>query len=435
MTTEATNSLQRQVELAFPATKVNTEVDARLRRMARTVRLAGFRPGKVPLKIVAQQYGGQVRQEVVADGIREAFAEKVKAHNYRVAGLPQFEPKADSNDEAVFEFVAKFEVYPDIVVGDVSGAKIQRPAVQVTDADVDRTLEVLRKQRAHYHPADRAAQQDDRVQIDYRGTIDGAEFDGGSATGQIVTVGDGRLLKAFEDGLVGMKAGESKNVPVTFPADYHGKQVAGKNAVFEISVKEVQAPHLPELNEAFAKALGVPDGDLAKMRAEIRANLAREVANRIKGRIKDQIMQVLLDCTPVTAPQTLVGMEIARMHESMLADLRERGVKLEGQQMPPSDLFREQATRRVTLGLIVAEIIKQQGLEAKPEQVRARLQEHAQTYEQPDELVKWYYSQPERIREVEAVVAEDNVVDWILARAQVEDKATAFEDVMGTKQA
>ena len=435
MTTEATNPLQRQVELAFPATKVNSEVDARLRRMARTVRLAGFRPGKVPLKIVAQQYGGQVRQEVVADGIREAFAEKVQAHSYRVAGMPQFEPKADSNDESIFEFVAKFEVYPDIVVGDLGAAKIQRPSVQVTEADVDRTLEVLRKQRAHFDPADRGAQKDDRVQVDYKGTIDGTEFDGGSATGQFVTVGDGRLLKAFEEGLIGMKAGETRQVPVSFPADYHGKQVAGKNAVFEITVKEVQAPHLPELNESFAKTLGVADGDLNKMRAEIRANLEREVVNRIKGRVKDQIMQVLLDCTPVTPPQTLVGMEIARMHDSMLADLRERGVKLEGQQMPPSDLFREQATRRVSLGLVVAEIIKQQSLAARPEQVRARLQEHAQTYEQPDELVKWYYSQPERIREVEAVVAEDNVVDWILARAQVEDKAIAFEEVMGTKQA
>lgn len=435
MTTEASNSLQRQVELTFPATKINSEVDARLRRMARTVRLAGFRPGKVPLKIVAQQYGGQVRQEVVADGIREAFAEKVKTHNYRVAGLPQFEPKADSTDESIFEFVAKFEVYPDIAVGDLSTAKVQRPTVQVTDADVDRTIDVLRKQRAHFHAVERGAQKDDRVQIDYRGSIDGADFEGGSASGQIVTVGDGRLLKAFEDGLLGMKAGETRKVPMTFPADYHGKQVAGKDAVFEITVKEVQAPHLPDLNESFAKALGVPDGDLGKMRAEIRANLEREVINRIKGRIKDQIMQVLLDRTPVTPPQSLVGMEIARMHESMLADLRERGVKLEGQQMPPSDLFREQATRRVSLGLIVAEIIKQQSLEAKPEQVRARLQEHAQTYEQPDELVKWYYSQPERIREVEAVVAEDNVVDWILARAQVEETAVAFDELMGTKQA
>ncbi len=435
MTTEASNTLQRQVELTFPATKVNSEVDARLRRMARTVRLSGFRPGKVPLKLVAQQYGGQVRQEVVAEGIREAFAEKVKVHNYRVAGLPQFEPKANSNDESLFEFVAKFEVYPDITVGDLSTAKIARPSTQVTDADVDRTIEVLRKQRAHFHAAERGAHKEDRVQIDYQGTIDGQPFEGGSATGQFVTVGDGRLLKAFEDGLIGMKAGETKQVSVTFPADYHGKAVAGKNAVFEITVKEVQEPHLPELNDSFAKTLGVADGDLGKMRAEIRANLEREVTNRIKGRVKDQIMQVLLERTPITPPQSLVGMEIARMHESMLADLRERGVKLEGQQTPPPDLFREQATRRVTLGLIVAEIIKQQGLAAKPEQVRARLQEHAQTYEQPDELVKWYYSQPERIREVEAVVAEDNVVEWILARAQVEPATIAFEELMGTKQA
>jgi trigger factor len=434
MTTEASTSLQRQVALTFPATKVNGEVDARLRRMARTVRLSGFRPGKVPLKIVAQQYGGQVRQEVLADGIREAFAQQVKAHNFRIAGLPQFEPKTDSNDESIFEFVAKFEVYPDIVVGDVSTAKIARPVTQITEADVDRTVEILRKQRAHYHPAERGAQKDDRVQIDYRGTIDGTEFEGGSATGQLVTVGDGRLLKAFEDGLLGMKAADSKQVPMTFPADYHGKAVAGKDALFAINVKEVQAAHLPEVNEDFAKALGVADGDIAKMRAEIRANLEREVVNRVKSRVKDQIMQVLLERTPVTPPQALVGMEIARMHESMLADLRERGVKVEGQQSPPPDLFREQATRRVSLGLIVAEIIKQQGLEAKPEQVRTRLQEHAQTYEQPGELVKWYYSQPERIREVEAVVAEDNVVDWILARAQVEDKAVAFEELMGTKQ-
>jgi trigger factor len=434
MSTEAT-SLQRQVDITFPAAKVNTEVDARLRRMARTVRLAGFRPGKVPFKLVAQQYGGQVHQEVLSEGIRTAFAEQVRANNFRVAGLPQFEPKQGAEDAASFEFVAKFEVYPDIAIGDLSAAKIERPVVQVGEADVDRTVEILRKQRAHFHPAERAVEKGDRVQIDYRGTIDGVEFEGGAASGQFVMVGDGRLLPAFEAGLIGMRAGESKQVPLTFPEDYGGKQVAGKNAVFDISVKDVQAPHLPEVNADFAKALGVPDGDTTKMRAEIRANLEREVANRVKARVKDQIMQALIDSTPVTPPQTLVGMEVARMNEAMLADLRERGVKIEGDKAPPPDLFREQATRRVKLGLIVAELIKQNALEAKPEQVRGRLQEHAQTYEQPDELVKWYYSQPERLREVEAVVAEDNVVDWIVARAQMTDKPTPFEELMGTKQA
>jgi len=429
---ETLGSLERRLSISLPLATVNTEVESRLKRLARTVKLHGFRPGKVPLKIVEQQFGGQVRQEVLGDTVQQSFGEAVREKQLRVAGYPRIEVKAPA-DAAKFEYTATFEVYPEVTPGSIDSAKIDRPVVDIGDAEVDKTLDILRKQRMHFHPADRAAAQGDQARIDYRGSIDGVPFEGGAAEDQYVQLGGGQLLADFEKNLVGMRAGESKTFELRFPDDYHGKEVAGKNASFDVTVKEVREPHMPAIDAEFAKGLGVGDGDLGKMRSEIKANLEREVKRRATGRVKDQVMKALLDSTRVEVPKSLIDLEIERLTQNMRRDFEARGMKAD--QIPmPREAFEPEAVRRVSLGLILAEITTQHKLEARPEQIKAVVSEHAQSYEKPEEVMRWYYQQPERLREIESVVLEDNVVQWALARAKVEDKQTPFDDLMGNAQ-
>lgn len=429
---ENLGSLERRLSVSLPLDKVNTEIESRLKRLARTVKLHGFRPGKVPLKIVEQQFGGQVRQEVLGDAVQESFGEAVKEKQLRVAGYPRIEVKAAA-DAAQFEYTATFEIYPEIVVGSVESTQIDRPIVDIGDAEVDKTIDILRKQRTHFHETKRAAANGDQARIDYRGSIDGTPFDGGTAEDQYVLLGGGQLLPDFEKNLIGMQGGEAKTFDMRFPDDYHGKEVAGKTAQFEVTLKEVREPHIPAVDDAFAKSLGVADGDIGKMRAEIKANLEREVKRRATARVKDQVMKSLLDATTVELPKALVDMEVERLTQNMRRDLESRGMKAD--QIPmPREAFEPEAKRRVSLGLIMAELMNQQKLEAKPEQVKAVVSEHAQSYEKPEEVMRWYYQQPERLREIESVVLEDNVVQWVLAKAKVADKPTPFDDLMGNAQ-
>jgi trigger factor len=430
---ETLGQLERRLSIAVPLVEIESEVDQRLKKLSRTVRMHGFRPGKVPLKVVAQQYGPQVRQEVLGDTLQKTFGEAVKQQNLRVAGYPRFEAKPVSEGANAFEYSATFEIYPEVVPGDISAATITRPTLEVTEAEVDHTVDIMRKQRVQYEPAERAAQDGDRVRIDYRGTMGGEEFQGSSAQNQPVVLGEGRLLPDFEKNLLGMKAGEKKSFDLRFPDDYHGKDVAGKTATFEVTVSEVAAPKLPEVDAEFAKTLGVQDGDIAKMRAEIRANLEREVKARLKSRVKDQVMQTLLDATALEAPKALVGMETERLQQLARQDLAARGVKVDENTPMPADVFEQQAKRRVNLGLILGEVVKTQQLQAKPEQVRAAVEEQAQSYEKPEEVVKWFYQAPDRLREIESIVLEDNVVAWALATARVEEKSIAFDELMGNK--
>lgn len=428
-TIENLSALERRLTMAVPTADIEKQVDERLKRIARTVKMAGFRPGKVPMKLVAQQYGPQVRSEVIGDAVEKAFSDAVRGQNLRVAGYPKVEPK-QGGDGGSLEFTATFEVYPEVALGDLSQATIERPVLEVTDAEVDRTLEVLRKQRVKFEAADRGAQTADKVTIDFTGRIDGVEFPGGKGEDFAVVLGEGRMLPDFEAGVAGMKAGESRTVPVKFPEDYHGKDVAGKTAAFEITVKKVEAPKLPEIDAEFAKTLGIADGDLAKMRAEVRQNVEREVKKRLGADLKNRVMQALLDAAKPELPRALVDMELQRLVQNARADLESRGMKMENLPIDPQ-LFEDQARRRVALGLIVGEAVKKNDLGAKPEQVRALVEEQAQSYEQPDEVVKWFYSQPERLAEFEGVVVEDNVVGWVLRQARVADKAVPFEQLMG----
>ncbi len=430
---ENLSTLERRLSVAVPMAEIEHEVDTRLKRLTRTVKMHGFRPGKVPLKVVVQQYGPQVRNEVLTETVQSSFGEAVRQQNLKVAGYPQFEPKPFAEGSSDFEYSATFEVYPEVVLGDIAGSKISRPQLEVGDAEIDRTVEIMRKQRVTYDEAERAAENGDRVTMSYKGTIDGVEFEGGKAEDQAVVLGEGRLLPDFESQLQGMKAGDSRTFELRFPDDYHGKDVAGKTATFEISVSEVAAPKLPEIDADFAKSLGVADGDVAKMRNEIKGNLEREVKGRLKARVKDQVMQALLDATKVDVPKSLIVSEIERLRELTRQDFAARGIPVKDDMPLPAEVFEKQAERRVNLGLILAELVKAHQLQAKPEQVRAIVEEQAQSYENPQEVVRWYHQSPDRLREIESMVLEDNVVEWALKTAQVDDQSIAFDELMGNK--
>jgi trigger factor len=432
MQTQVTNPLEKQLSLTLPVAQIEAEIENRLKRLARTVKMQGFRPGKVPFKFVTQQYGPQVRQEVMSDSVQKSFTAAVQQQNLRVAGYPRFESKKDADGKDNIELTAVFEVYPDIKVGDISKSVINKPVSNVEEADVDRTIDILRKQRVKYDSVARAAAKDDMVNIDFRGTLDGVEFDGGQGKAMQTVVGEGRMLPEFEAALVGVKKGDNKSFPLSFPADYHGKDVAGKTAMFQITVNDVLAPTLPEVSADFALGLGVTDGDVGKMRAEIKGNLEREVKKRKQQKLKDQVMDAMLSTTNLDVPTSLVEIETQRLVESTMQDLQSRGMNSKDMLNLPTDMFKEQAQRRVKLGLILGEVVKQHNLQAKPEQIRATLEDHAQSFEQPEQMVRWYYTQPERMQEVEALVLEDNVVAWALTQAKVQDQPMTMQELMGT---
>lgn len=429
-TLESLNGLERRLNVSLPLTEIDTEVSARLKKIARTAKLAGFRPGKVPLKIVEQQFGPQVRQEVLGDVVKKSFGDAVREQNLRVAGLPSIEPRSGGEGGGAFEYSATFEVYPEVTVTDVSSLQFKRPVHEIVEADVDRTLEILRRQRVKFDPVERPAAAEDLVTIDYRGTIDGVEFPGGSASDHGVILGQGRLLPEFESHLVGLSAGATAAFDLQFPDTYHGKDVAGKTARFEVTLQRVAAPRLPDLDAEFAKQMGIEDGDLEKLRAEVRSNVEREIKARVRKRIKDQVMQALLDANELPIPKSLVDMEAQRLTQATMQDLASRGVDV--QRLPfPAEGFETQARRRVSLGLILAELVRTHDLGPRPEQVRAAVEEHAQSFEHPREVVKWYYQVPERLNEFESVVLEDNVVQWVTRTAQVEEEAVGFDELMG----
>ena len=429
---ENLSTLERRVNVSLPITAIETEVDQRLKKLARTVKLHGFRPGKVPFRLVAQQYGPQVRQEVVGDTVQKSFGDAVRERNLRVAGMPKFEAAGDAPDAAEFAYTATFEVYPELELGDLSQSTIERPVVEVGAADIDRTLDVLRNQRATYEKAERAAEATDELLVDFVGTIDGVAFDGGSGQDARFQLGKKRLLPEFEAGMVGMKAGDTRTFPVSFPEDYAGREVAGKTASFEVTVKEVAGPVVPALDAEFARQMGVADGDVARMRTEVEANVRREVERRVKARLKEKVVEALLAATPVEVPKALVAEEVERLKDMARRDMESRGMSV-GNAPLPDELFAAQAGRRVSLGLIFAEAVKKHGLHAKPAQVKAEIQGLAESYERPEEVVKWYYGSAQRLSEIEAMVVESNVVEWALGAAQVVEKPTAFDELMGTE--
>jgi len=443
---ETLEKLERRLTISFPIADLKSEVEKRLKVRARTARAPGFRPGKVPMKMVAAQYGYQVETEVLNDKVGQLFAQAAAENNLRVAGFPRIEAKGSEGvADGFVAFDATFEVYPEVVIGDLSGAEVDQVACNVTDAEIDKTIDILRKQRVHFHVkgeqgdhgdggADTSAQNGDRVTVDFVGKIDGVEFAGGKAEDFVYVLGEGRMLPEFEAATIGLKTGESKSFPLSFPEDYHGKDVAGKTAEFTITVKKVEWAHLPAVDADFAKMLGVENGDIEKMRADIKENLEREVRGRVKAKTKDSVMNALVGAVTFDLPTALVEQDTERLAEMTRQDMAQRGMKVNDVPFP-KELFVPQAERRVRLGLILAELVKSNNLQAAAEQIKAQVEDFAQSYEDPQQVVKYYYSDRNRLAEVEALVLEDNVVNYVLAKAKVAVKELAFDELMGNNVA
>ena len=438
---ETLEKLERRITLTVPLAEVSAEVEKRLKARARTAKAPGFRTGKVPMNMVAAQYGYMVESEVLNDQVGRAFGEATIEHKLRVAGFPKIEPKEDAKVEGSVVFQATFEVYPDVKLGDLTAAEVEKSTADVSDTEIDKTIDILRKQRVHYHVkgvhdahgdggADQSAQSGDRVTVDFIGKIDGVEFPGGKAEDFVYVLGEGRMLAEFEKETTGMKAGQSKTFSMDFPADYHGKDVAGKTAEFTITLKQIEWAHLPEVDAEFAKSLGVPDGDLQKMRADIRGNLEREVSSRLKARTKSSVMDALIKAAELDVPKSLLDQDAQRLAEMTREDMRQRGMDVKDMPFPP-ELFTSQADRRVRLGLILGEIVKANELQASAEQIKSHVEDFAKAYEDPQQVVKYYYSDRNRLAEVEALVLEENVVNYVLGKAKVTEKLVSFDELMG----
>jgi trigger factor len=430
---ETLEKLERRITLTLPATDIQSEVETRLKKLSRTVKADGFRPGKVPLSVVAQRYGYSVHYEVMNDKVGQVFNQAVNEAKLRVAGAPRITEKEGAGEGQV-AFDATFEVYPEVTLGDLSTAEVERITTEVTDAAIDKTVDILRKQRRTFQlrAQSEAAAEGDRVTIDFEGKIDGVPFDGGKAEGFQFMIGEGQMLEQFDAAVRGMKAGESKTFPLQFPEDYHGKDVAGTEADFLVTVKKIEAQHLPEVNEAFAKSLGIKDASVEALRADIKKNLEREVKFRVLARNKGAVMDALVAVSELDVPNALVQGEAERMVGQAREDLKKRGVKDADKAEIPADIFKPQAERRVRLGLVVAELVRANNLQAKPAQLQAHIEELSQSYEKPAEVMRWYLSDRERMAEVEAVVVENNVTDFVLATAKVTDKALPFDELMAS---
>jgi trigger factor len=425
----AVSALERRVDLSVAIAELDREVDQRLQRLGRNMKMPGFRPGKVPTHIVRQQYGEQARHEALTEALGQKLSDEVTARQLRVAGSPKIEPR-DSGSTTHIEFSAVFEVYPEITLGDLTGVEISRPVLEVGDAEIDGTIDILRKQRVRYELVDRPAANADRVSVDFLGKKGGEPFAGGEGKDYRFVLGEGKMLSDFENAVIGTRPGESKSFELTFPAEYFSKELAGQTVTFELTVKEVGEAILPEVDADFAKALGVADGDLDKMRAEIEDNLRREVKKRLQAKTMEQVMDALLRANAIVVPGALIHREIERLMQLARQDMEQRGMKVKDLPMQP-EWFVDQARRRVTLGLIFAEIVKSHALQARPEQVKAMVEEAAQSYDHPQEVVRWYYAQPERLADFEGAAIESNVADWVLSQVTVLEKPVPFAELMG----
>ena len=431
VTVETLEKLERRITLTIPATEISSEVDARLKKLSRTVKADGFRPGKVPMSVVAQRYGYSVQYEVVNDKVGQAFNSAANEAQLRVAGLPRITQK-DEAPAGELSFDATFEVYPEVKLGDLGSVEVERISSDVTDAAIDRTVDILRKQRRTFaqRPAAEGAAETDRVTIDFEGKIDGEPFAGGKAEAFQFIIGEGQMLEQFDKAVRGMKVGESKTFPLQFPEDYHGKDVAGKEADFLVTITKIEAQHLPEVDAAFITSLGIADGSVDAMRADVKKNLEREVKFRVLSRNKGAAMDALVKVAELDVPKALVDSELERLVVSARDDLKQRGVKDADKAPIPNEIFQPQAERRVRLGLVVAELVRAHQLQAKPEQLQAHIEELSQSYEKPAEVVRWYLSDRQRMAEVEAVVIENNVTQHVLSQVKVIDKALPFDELM-----
>ena len=425
---EETGGLERRLNVAVPQERIEKEVQSRLQRLSRTAKVKGFRPGKVPMKVVAQQYGKQVRDEVVGEVIQATYFEAVNQENLQPAGMPTIEPKVMEPGKDL-EYIATIEVMPKVELAEVAGTELEKAVAEVTDEDLEKMMDNLRQQRAGWKEVKRKAKKGDRLNIDFTGTIEGEEFSGNSGKDVPITLGSGRMIKGFEKGLTGAKTGDELTLDLEFPEDYAHKEVAGKPVQFQVKVNKVEAPELPEIDEEFAKSFGIGDGSLDSLRQEVRQNMEREMKQAIAARNKQAAMDKLVELNKVEIPAALVKQEAEGLKRQMVQQMYtpqgKSGVDLD------ASMFMEQAERRVSLGLVLSELIKSKDIKISEEQLRAKVEEIAATYEKPDEVVKWYYADKKRLSEVESVALEDAVVEWVFAQGKVTEKKSSFDEVMG----
>ena len=422
---ETTGALERRMEVSVPRERIEQAIDERLKRVSRTAKLKGFRPGKVPLKVVKQQFGAQVRQEVLSDLMQSSFAEAVSQEKLKPAAGPRIEPLAVGPDEDL-RYRATFEVFPEIDLKGVEGIAVVRPAAEVTDADVDAMVLNLREQRPRFEAVDRECREGDRVTMDFEGLVDGVPFEGSKGENVAVLLGGGRMLKDFETGILGMKADERRQVSVPYPADYHNAALAGKAASFDVHVKTVEERRLPDLDDEFCREYGVLEGGIEQLRREVRDNMERELADNVRARLKQQLLDGLLQANPVDVPGGFVDAQV----RDMQIEAARRAGATDASQLPPADSFVEPARRRVALGLLIRELIRTRGVQIDRERVESRLADIAGTYPDPDAVIKAYRQNAEALRQVESLVLEDQAVDLLLEHAKVTERPATFKEVM-----
>lgn len=425
---ETTSGLERRLTITLPADQIDGAVNKRLQEMSRRVRLDGFRPGKVPMKVVKRRYGAGARQEVLGEMMQASFVEAIQQEKLNPAGAPSVEPKTDAEGEE-FSFVATFEVYPEIALNEFSGIQVERPVAEVQDGDIDEMIETLRKQSSTFEEVERAAEQGDQITFDYAGTKDGEAFEGGSAEGATLELGSGRMIPGFEDGLVGVSTGEEKVLELTFPEDYQAKELAGQAVEFACKVHKVAAPALPALNEEFFARFGVQEGGVEEFRAEVSKNMERELRQAIKSKVKNQVMDGLLAIHDIDVPSALTGQEIDRMREQAVQQFGGAQGGFDPKQLP-AELFESDAKKRVALGLLIGEVVKQREVKVDDDRVRTMIEEMASAYQEPRQVVDWYYSNEEQLSQVKYVVLEEQVVDTILDAAQVTDKQCSYQEAI-----
>lgn len=431
---EATGGLERRMTVNVDEDRIASAVDDRLKNMTRTVKLKGFRKGKVPFNVVKQHYGKQVREEVVGEVLQSTFYEAVSQEKLQPAGNPNFDDLKNEPGQGL-AYTATFEIFPEITLAPLAEQTVEKPVAEIGAADVDKMIDTIRKQNVTWQSVEREAKEGDRVNLDFNGMIDGEAFEGGTGQGMQVELGSGRMIPGFEDGLMGARAGEDRTLEVTFPENYHASELAGKPAVFEAHINSIEEPVSPEVDAEFAKKLGVESGDLDEMRNEISANMQRELDTRLRAKLKEAVMDTLLTANQIDVPRSLVENEERTLLQQMLQNLASQGMQQQDLSGLNSEMFREQAEKRVTLGLIMSEIVKANDLKVEPEAVKARIAEIAAPYEHPEEVVKWYQSDRQRLSEIESLVFEDQVVDWVIEQARVVEKPVSFDEIMTSENA
>ena len=425
---ETISNLERRMTVQIPKDKLDEEVKARLQKLKGRAKIQGFRPGKVPMNVIEKRYGGQVKQEVIGDLIQSSYVEAVQQEKLRPAGMPHIQPVDNTDEQTEMSFTATFEVYPEISITGLDTIKIEKPSVEIGDEDIDQMLDTIRSQRKVWKSVEREAKEGDQITIDFEGYLNGELFEGGTAKGHTLELGSKRMIPGFEDQLIGIKVGEERTIKVTFPENYHSKDLAGAEAEFKVIAHKVEESELPVVDDAFAESFGIKEGGVQAFRDQIKENMQREADSKVRSVVKEQVMEGILEKIPLELPRVLIDSEV----DSLMQQQRQSLGISEGNQMPDIDpkIFEDQARRRVALGLILIELVKQNDMKVEPAKLRETIEEMASGYERPEEVIKYYYSDKNRLSEIENLVLENQVVDWVETQASVTEKKVAFKELM-----